>query len=74
MQTALCEQQLLQKQYNQLEEIPKINISKLPPRIREAAQHILSGKTLSQTARTMRITPQAVKNLLLRAKRKSLLS
>jgi DNA-directed RNA polymerase specialized sigma24 family protein len=63
----------LEKQIKPLTNVPEININNLPPRIREAAQHILSGKTLSQTARTMRITPQAVKNLLLRARRKALL-
>ena len=70
----LCAQQLLEKQLKPMANIPEINIDNLPPRTREAAKHILSGKTLSQTARIMRITPQAVKNLMLRARRKALLT
>jgi len=51
----------------------EIDLSTLPPRTREAARLMLEGKTLTQAARQMRITPQAVRNLLNRARKLLLL-
>ncbi|MEI6287750.1 MAG: sigma-70 family RNA polymerase sigma factor [Bacillota bacterium] len=47
----------------------EIDLATLPPRTREAARLMLEGKTLTQAARQMRITPQAVRNLLNRARK-----
>ena len=47
----------------------ELDLSPLPPRTREAARLMLEGKTLTQAARQMRITPQAVRNLLNRARK-----
>ena len=51
----------------------EIDLAILPPRTREAARLMLAGKTLTQAARQMRITPQAVRNLLNRARKLMLL-
>jgi RNA polymerase sigma factor (sigma-70 family) len=72
LQSGLREQRLLAQQ-NIPAATPELDIDNLPPRTREAVRHILDGKTLTQTARIMRITPQAVRNLLNRARKLMLL-
>lgn len=59
----------MNRQIDNADNLQKIDLEQLPPRTREAVRHVLAGRTLTQTARIMRITPQGVRNLLRRAGR-----